>query len=51
MRAEALRVRVWGQEFELALREVRQIVFRDETLRFGGGGRIVQVQFCPEEPC
>jgi hypothetical protein len=51
LRAEALRVRVWGQEFELALREVRQIVFRDETLRFGGGGRVVQVQFCPEEPC
>jgi hypothetical protein len=46
--AEVLRVRVWEREVGLALREVRQIVFRDEGLRFGGGGR---VWFCPQEPC
>lgn len=48
LKTERVRARAWGQELELRLREVRQIVFRDETLRFGGGG---QVQFCPEEPC
>jgi hypothetical protein len=49
LRAETLRVRVWGRELELALREVRQIVFPDETLHFAAGG--VPVQFCPQEPC
>lgn len=48
LRTETLRVRMWEREFGLALRDVRQIVFRDETLRFGGGGR---VQLCSQEPC
>lgn len=50
VRLEALWVRVWGREFGLALREVKQIVFRDETLRFGGGGKLGLV-FCAGEPC
>lgn len=48
LRAETARVRFWKQEVELPLSEVHQVVFRNETLLFGGGEL---VQFCSQEPC
>jgi hypothetical protein len=47
LQLEAIVVRAFGREVQLALTEVRQVFFRDESLHFGGG----QVFFCPSEPC
>jgi hypothetical protein len=47
LQLEAIVVRAFGREVQLALTEVRQVFFRDESLHFGSG----PVFFCPSEPC
>ena len=45
----ALPVRVLSVELRVPWTALQEVLFRDRTLRFrGGGGR---VRFCPEEPC